>query len=427
MYFLTYLYFLILTGMGLKLLYKPEGRLRVPYSKHDMMRCSGLEMLFVFLFATGLIGLMPVLALRLGMCELLCLIGIARSPNKTVFTFPMALFVVFLLWEIIGLYYTPMPSYGVRMLLKYVYPLLIALFASSVVRDPEIFMKASLAGRITAALSILCWMVPGLIMLVPGVWWNRAALATHYIVWCMFSLAMAYFSNQKMKNIWWAILFALPCFVWVFRTDIMGLAIALSAFFFVKYRLKAAPIIALIAILSVCSIFYIPAIKNKMYFRPDEVTLTDFLTGNVDENNINTSGRKLMWEDVENWFYKDHELIGSGTGRVQTYFYEEAEGWRRGGQVHNDFLVLKADNGLIGLGLYLLCYAAILLHCAKIYKKSRNPYVRMCALVAGSSLLGILVTMYSDNTLSYSMATLSFPWGFYGMALGLKRREDGKD
>ncbi len=44
----------------------------------------------------------------------------------------------------------------------------------------------------------------------------------------------------------------------------------------------------------------------------------------------------------------------------------------------------------------------------------------MAALVAGSSLLGVFVTMYSDNTLSYSMVTLSFPWGFYGMALGLK-------
>ena len=48
----------------------------------------------------------------------------------------------------------------------------------------------------------------------------------------------------------------------------------------------------------------------------------------------------------------------------------------------------------------------------------------MAAMVAGASLMGVFVTMYSDNTLSYSMCTLSFPWGFYGMALGINNNEE---
>lgn len=202
-----------------------------------------------------------------------------------------------------------------------------------------------------------------------------------------------------------------------------GLQLELSAFFFIKYKIKSLPLILAVGCLGLAAMFYVPSVKAKMYYRPDEVTLQDFLTGNVDENNINTSGRKKGWEDVHKWFYEPHKAIGSGTGRVQTYFYTEAIGWQRGGQLHNDFLVMMCDNGLIGIGLFLLAYLAIMFHCLFIYSKSKSQVVKVCALTAGSSLIGILVTMYSDNTVSYSMATLGYPWGFYGMALGLYKQE----
>ena len=34
-------------------------------------------------------------------------------------------------------------------------------------------------------------------------------------------------------------------------------------------------------------------------------------------------------------------------------------------------------------------------------------------------LAGVALTMYTDNVVNYSMATLSYPFGFYGMMLGL--------
>ena len=41
------------------------------------------------------------------------------------------------------------------------------------------------------------------------------------------------------------------------------------------------------------------------------------------------------------------------------------------------------------------------------------------AITAGSTMAGMLLTLYSDNVVNYSMATLSMPFGFYGMMLGL--------
>ena len=422
---LCFVYFIVLTVIGFYLVYKPYGVISAPFDRSLKMRCKGTELLLIFIFATGLIGLMPVLAIRLAVLEVLCIIGIYKSHSYPVFSFPIILFVIFILWEIWGLSYTPSTEFGFRMILKYIYPLLLALLASSVVRDKEIVLKSLLSARWVAIFTILIYFVPILLPLFTGVFWNKAALATHYIVMSITSLVLIFYSNKKTKNLTFFVIFALPCFIWVFRTDIMGLFVALSAFALIKYRLKAVPVILLLVVLSVASLFYIPSIKAKMYHNPDEVSLSDFFTGNIDENNINTSGRGPMWEDCKRWFYEEHELIGSGTGRVQKYMYTEATGFRRGGQIHNDFLVLMCDNGLVGLTLYVLSVLGIFIHCVFIYnRRSYSIVLRSCAIVAGSSLLGVVVTMYSDNTLSYSMATLSYPWGVYGMALGLKRKED---
>lgn len=424
---LCYIYFIILTIMAIKYLSRPTVYISSPYDKNVTLQISGIEMLLIFIFATGLIALMPVLSIRLAILEVLCLIGISRSVNKPIITPAFKLWILFFIWITIGLFYTASLTYGIRMILKYIYPFLLALFASAVVRDEEIFLKATLLGRKIALFSLVVFFIPGMLFLFSGVFWNKAAVATHYITLCMFSLGLFYFSNEKRKNLICFILFLLPCYLWVFRTNIMGSMIALTVFAFIRYRFKSIPFILLFAFLSIASIFYIPSVKKKMYFRPDEVTITDFLTGNVDENNINTSGRENVWKAVTP-FYENNKLVGAGTGTVQDFTYNKMKSLigvgGEGAQIHSDFLLLLCDNGVIGLILYLLPYIAALFHCLTTYHRSQSNVTRLCAVVTASSMFGILVTMYSDNTVSYSMATLSYPWGLYGMMLGLKETEN---
>lgn len=414
--------FLSLSFWQVKLLFDDYGIIPSPYGDNTLMKCTGLEMLLLVIFSTGYIGLAPVLALRLGFLELIILIGLFKSSNKSLFSFPLALFLVFLLWTLWGLAYTPNKAFGVRMILKYIYPFLVALFAAKVVRDKEIFLKAGLLARLIGTIGIVFLTIPILFSLFHSIFWYRAALITGLIPAIVFSFALADFSNERKKNLIWGCLLCLPCIYVVLRTDIFGTAVAMSVFFLIKYRVKALPMIGAMGVLGLCVMFYVPAVKNKMFIDPDKVTMMDYLTFNIDEENVQTNMRKFMWEDATKRFYEGHEMMGSGTGRVQTFFYNEATDARRGGQLHNDFLVLQCDNGLIGLGLFLLSYVAIMIHCMMIYHSSRDNVVRMAALVAGSSLMGVGVTMFSDNTLSYSMVTLSFPWGFYGMTLGLKEK-----
>lgn len=387
------------------------------------LKFTGQEYVIILLVTTGLMGLLPLLALHLALAEVICVLLLLKAPNSPVWSFPIKLFFMFIAWAAIGLFYTPSVSFGVRMLLKYLYPPLIALAASAVVDNILVFLKSGIWTRFVAFISFFAVRyIPMQGIIFAGVFWNRAALVTNYATWVIFSLALYSMGIDKKKNLLWALFFILPCLLWVFRTNIFETSVALAAFFFIKYRIKSLPLIVGMAALALCALFYIPAVKSKMYFRPEEVTMTDFLTGNVDENNVNTSGRNEMWKKVTP-FYEEHPMTGSGTGRVQKFFYTEIIGFGRGGQLHNDLLLMKCDNGLIGIGLFLASYLAILFHCVKIYHKSQDEWTKVCALTAGASLFGMLVTLYSDNTVSYSLATLGIPWAFYGMALGIYRRE----
>lgn len=237
----------------------------------------------------------------------------------------------------------------------------------------------------------------------------------------IFSLGMVLFSNEKKKNIIFTILFLLPCILWVFRTSIMGSAIALMAFALIRYKWKSIPIIAAVLVLGVVSVFYIPSIKEKMFY-DDSVTIEDLQEGKINEDNINTNYRAYMWEQMEKLFYDRHKMTGSGTGTSQGYMYEYPEDFGGLKILHSDFEQQKCDNGDIALYLYGAMILLIFIDCFRTYWRVPYPPIRLCALVAGASLIGVYATFYSDNVVNYSMATLSMPFGFYGMMLGMRSK-----
>lgn len=419
---MTIVYIIIFLGLSwwlYRFTTKDYVTVKLPGNKDSEMEVTGLEGLVIAMFATCWIGLAPVLSLRLGFLELLCIIGLYKCKNYLPFSFPLKMYVVFLLWLVIGLFYTPSVEYGVRMILKYIYPFLFALLCAKVVKKGELFFAAGLWNRVVGTVCILLLFLP-VPFLIRGIIWAKQAVITGIITCIVFSFSMIYHSNKRMMNLFWGCLLCLPAVIAVYRTDIFGTAVALSMFFFLIYKFKAIPFILGIGILGLVVMFQLPHVKAKMFWHPEKVTMESYLKGEINPDDVRDNMRKFMWEDAMKSYYENHEAFGSGTGAIQHFFYELAMDSRRGGQLHNDFLVLRCDNGNIGLALFLIAYLLVYFHCMKIYRDADNVYTKVCALVAGASLLGVFVTMYSDNTLSFSMVTLGAPWGFYGMTLGLQ-------
>lgn len=409
--------------MGVDFLLSKGKVVKNPLDKSSRMMLDGPELFWCLTFATGLMAFsapigMDLMAIRLLVLEGLCVMGLFTVKRRPSFPFPLVVYSLFLLWILIGCFYGPSLGYGIRTVMKYSYPMLICLFASAAVRDFEVYIKSALLARMVALVSIVVPFIPYMEKyVIPGVFWYVTARAINYISFIVFSLALFYFTDQKRKNLILTIVFLLPCFRWVFRTSIMGSIVAIMAFYFIKYRVKSIPIIVGLLITGIVAVFTIPPLRDKM-FGEQEISMTDFRQGDVSMDNVNTNARQAMWDDLLDRFFNGHEMVGSGTGAVQDYMYNN---YVFGGLrvPHSDFVQMLCDNGCIALSMYALMALSIFFHCCFIYWTSYDPRIRLAAIVAGASLMGVLVTLYSDNTVNYSMATLSMPFGFYGMMLGL--------
>lgn len=168
-------------------------------------------MFLVLTFSTGLLafsapGMLDLMAIRLMILEIFLLVGLFIVKRKPQWNIAVILYMIYIIWLIIGLSYTLSASYGFRVILKYSYPLLVMLFASAAVRDKEIFLKAGLIARIVAIVSIVFSFIPLIGYLIPGVFWYRTARSIHYISICMFSLAL-YYHGGKEKKIYYCVFY----------------------------------------------------------------------------------------------------------------------------------------------------------------------------------------------------------------------------
>jgi len=426
MFVLNYIYFLLLTFCLCHCLWTRLKVTRHPLDKRQRLMFNGAEMFWCLLFATGLLALsapagMDLMALRLFSLEILCLACLGIVRTRPACPLPMAIYAVFLAWLVIGLLYSPSVAYGVRVILKYLYPFLVALAASAVVRDGEVFLKASLAARRVAILCVIVSFIPYMELAFPGVFWYGTARAINFISMFLFSLALYFYMGKKRKDLWLAAVFALPCLLWVLRTSIMGTVAGAMAFSLFRYKIRSLPVIAAILGLGVCAVFFVPTVKEKM-FKSDDVTVADFLDGRVNMDDVESNARFAMWEYFEKRYYRGHELEGSGTGACQNHFYSN---FLFGGLkvMHSDIVQMKCDNGRIALILYYGSILMMILHAFRICGGRHPLFTRICAITAGSSLVGVAATMYSDNVVNYSMCTLAYPFGFYGMMLGLLKKE----
>lgn len=428
MAYLNYLYFLIIVYLYFKYIFGEGIVVKNPLREGNLVRMNGPETFWCLVFATSVLSIsaefgIDLAGIRMLIIEFLCIVGIwySGSNHRIVWSIPFKLYMAYLVWMVIGCFYSPGPFYGIRTILKYIYPVLIGIFASSVVSDKLVFMKSALLSRAVAFVSAILVVSTIANYLLPGTIWYATALTINYIAMTVFSLALFFHTKQKTKNLILAVLFTLPCIIWVFRTSLVGTALALMIFFIFKYTWKAAPIVAGVIVLFILSVFYIPEVRNKMFFNGEDVTYEDFKEGHLSMDDVNSNSRFEMWDYCMDHYYDGHELTGSGTGAIQNMFYSGDMPLNKLLLSHNDYVQMICDNGIIGVVLFGLSFLGIIVHCFIVYNnKSRYPTsIRIAAITAGPSLGAMMLAMYTDNVLSYSLATLSVPLGFYGMMLGM--------
>ncbi len=426
--------FLILNIAMMVFMYRYSAQIKNPLNSRKYLTLEGTEMFFVLLMATGTLALSSsggghgsgsgfnLQAIRLMVLEIFLGLSLFVASRKPIWGLGTIFYLIYLCWLLYSMTYSNAGQYGWRYILKYLYPFLIMLSASAIVRDEEVFLCVCLWSRRIALLSIIVLMTP-LSRILGSSFWYITALNIHFVTVACASLAMFFFYGKDWKDLLIAIVFVIPCILVVHRTGLLAIFSGLAVFSFLKFKWISLPYIVGVLAIGLAIVFYVPSFHDKMFWKDteSELTIQDLREGNISEDDIRNNGREALWMILKQEFYVGKELKGSGIGTCQKFLYESS-GVK---QIHGDYIQMQCDTGDIGKWLYILIAAVILAHCTIIcFTPSLPNYIKACAMIVGGAIVGNYAGMYSDNVVTYTMATTGYPFAFYGMMLGLKHKYD---
>lgn len=415
--------FILLSLYALRILFSKSSY--VKFSANEYVLLTGPEKFLLLTMVTGMIAAGGFSSLRLMVWIILVVLGfIVYRKNITINTFVFVC-LVFLSYTLITLLWAPSLSFGFRVFLKYLYPVLIMLFAMSFVTSREfiyIAMKYMIVTSFVISVFLGGFMTHILgiwVFYLGGVFWPISTLADFFAIMSAVSFVLWWRTGEK-KYLFLIAWFLLSCIFQSVRTGLLSIGFMFIFGMYFRYRLISLPYIFGIILLGFSAILFVPNVKEKMFFDTTKVQTFSDVTGAFEEDNLNTSARSTMWEYLLKTFYEKDELLGQGLGTVQNFMYNN---YVFGGLTvpHNDFVQMLCDIGELGVYLYLLIPLSFMILNWKYFRYIKNDELSMIATIAMLSYLAILPAMNFDNVINYSFPVHSMPFIFIGLFYAHRR------
>ena len=403
------------------------------YSKH--------ERLLVFILMTGMFQTggftfylnLSAWRLLIWICVLIFVLYLQKKPDywKSAgkVSLPIILYVLFLTWCLYEWTRTPDLMYGLRAYMKLLYPFLVLLLARSAALSENFFeylKKMVLACLIISIFtSGISEKIPYLVYnpLLKGIFWPRAPFADHAPLVIAVILILLVYGDLSRKNKKWYMAgigwLALSPLAVANRTGLLATFGVFSAFAVLKYKIKAIPFIILFFAAGVYLFTAVPSLRDSTFYRGESVTSQDIYEQKITVQDINTSGRFHLWEELLHRLYKGNKIQGSGIGALQHHMYTYSQYYGGMKIAHSEYVTLLCDTGLAGFVLYLMFALASLLSGIQNAWFGKSKEIKAAGGLVFMSWVGILCAMGFDNVFNYALAAHSIPFAFTGLMLGI--------
>ena len=361
---------------------------------HMERRNKPLMLLAFFIIASmtrPVTGSLPAWAI-----ELLFILFITRF--KIVLSKNNIWYLLFIIFALLSLLYSSDPLRGLHGIVMYVFPLFFYTLAAKAIRetdDVERLFSVIIKGN--GLLLISC--IITLFVLFAFSYYGMAI--------CTIPLYLL-FKTKKKSYIIHFLICLLPALITVKRTPLLGIAISSAVFLSVRYRWKAFLPSVLAIGLGFALVISIPAFRSKLFFENDTLRIQDAYSSNVVEN-INTNGRLQFWAYAWNEFYLESPVFGAGTGSVKSFMQSEDNPFIKDFQLmHNDWLLMICETGLVGVLLLLLFFITILRQCIR-YSSSNYPRdLRLMSAACAGSVAGTMTHMFFENCMNSFVFSTTF-------------------
>lgn len=375
----------------------------------------------VFSIATAMIFLGPLSLVKYGFWTVLMLYLMFTRFRMKIDAIVIC-YMLFLAWALFSLIYSSVKFQGVMLLIKYSLPLLYLWLGYNAIEDREdlLFLLKKIAwimgiyavliGGFSA--KFLPWMYGFLCFKTGGLVIAYASLADFYSA--LFVVPLALYVIDKDKK-WLAVAgwIALSTILEVVRTGIGGIFLASSFFLFFYYRLKAVPWLFCAAVLAVMAVFFIPEVHDKMFVN-DNMTISSVDSSTISFDNIQSNGREHIWKTNLARFYAPNPVTGAGLGESMEFtknnFILKL--------IHNDYVQILCDMGLVGISLFALFFLVTILKVVShIWRQGSDDLVKLTGAMVLGSCAGVFFSMMFDNVISYAQQCFVIPFIFIGIFL----------
>ncbi|MBR9991389.1 MAG: O-antigen ligase family protein [Gemmatimonadetes bacterium] len=349
----------------------------------------------------------------LGMSGALGLVVLAdRQVGRQVFSRNAFFYVALVAWGAVTLAFSPAPLDGARLLLKIAYPLLV--FLVLVGLSPERPHLDRLMDAVLIGAAVLCLVVNPLYLAFGsfereiGGWIRLRGVGAHqnpFAFYLVVAVLMAFVRFTTRGQVRYLLLCAV-CSFW------MVLTITRIAFAAAVVALLAVGIISavltrqtrvLIGALVVGALIAVPlaplVLERTLGFVPtpgEMITLLQSPRSLI--MSMNSEGRNFLWAFVfQAWLASP--MFGIGLGASTSVLRLHLPGIPNP-VVHNDYLRLLAEAGVIGVALFATALAAWLIAVLKVVSL-RDRTVQEYALPAVGSIAALSVIGITDNAFDY--------------------------
>lgn len=398
----------------------------VKYNKGEYYLLSRNMYFVILTVCTGPLFVRSFPLLKYGLWFLLILFLMFARKVKLRMESIMISYMIFYLWLCVSMTYTTVPRDGFMLLIKYIIPILFCYLAYSSIRNEKdlvIFLKV-----VNVVACIYCFFIGGQgYKLMPGFYFGpigqqfiRYAGFADYLTSIFIVPIILYWLTSEKKYIFCALWLVLSTILESVRTGLGGMMLVFVSALLLRYKARAIPGVLLAGALFISIILFVPSINQKFFGEEgDEVTVVDIVQGDaLSQENMNTSGRTVLWEMVMEHCYKGHEMIGSGLGTSMRYLKNWAAWTGAAPILHNDYVQIISDSGIVGIVFIILFYIVFLWKgIVHVVLKRGSACVKLTGIMAVSSMAGIAFSMYYDNVVSHSMSSLVMPFIFLGFFL----------
>lgn len=346
----------------------------------------------------------------------------------------MTLYLVFFFWLCLTMTWTTAPRDGYMMLVKYFIPIEFLWLGYSSLRNEKdlvVFLKV-----VNAAACVFCFICGGFTnKVIESLYIFSMGICTTYAGFSCFLVSVfivpiiLYWLTKENKYIYCALWMLLSPILQSVRTGIGGMFLVFVVAVYLRYKQRSLPALFFAGAVFVGVILFVPGVNEK-FFGEDAGTVTgeEIVTGNaLSLDNIEMSGREYMWERIKDNCYYGNEVFGGGLGTSGCFQKDYGKATQGLQMMHNDYLQIICDTGLVGISLLTIFYIAFIIKViAHVVLRKSTVLVKLTGIMALSSMFGIGFAMYFDNVVSNSMQSLIMPfiyWGFFFKALDI----EGKD